>query len=85
MLIISASEVNRISDSLHKSYVHQIQFNLIGSILESVSRGDQFANVYLPSDISNYEVENLSKKFKEAGYKVKVIQVGVEVIFSISW
>lgn len=85
MFMITASEVNWISNSLHKSFLLQIKFNLVSSIIESVGRGDKFANEYLPSEISCSEIENLTNEFKENGYKVKIIQVGAELIFSISW
>ncbi|WEE40993.1 hypothetical protein [Acinetobacter sp. TAC-1] len=85
MLMISASEANRISNSLHKSFLFQLKFNLVSSIMESIGRGDKFANEYLPSEISRSEIENLTNEFKEKGFKVKTIQVGVELIFSVSW
>jgi len=85
MLIISASKANKIADLLNKGFSHKIRFNLISSILDSVARGDKFANEYLPIGISCSEIEDLTKEFKEIGYEVKVIQVGCELIFSVRW
>lgn len=85
MLIISASEAKKISDSLHESYLYQLKINLMNSILDSAGRGDKFANEYIEKQITSTEIKNLIVEFQSKGYEVKLTYISNQIIFSIRW
>lgn len=85
MIIISASEAKKISESAKINPLYQLKINLINNVIVSAGRGEKFANEYIANEISSSEIEDLIKEFQKEGYNVKITNISNQIIFSISW
>lgn len=85
MSIIPASEATRISNGSQNGSIDKLKEALLAQIQNRAKHGEKNANEYIPKGILPNEIQVLSGEFQQAGYKVKLTEIGDQTIFTVSW